>query len=108
MACCACSAPGHVAQALRGDGTDGRQRVLDAVVQFFQDQLLQLVGCLALLGVDAGLGQQFLGVDLGLGQEQPKADILCLQKVLGRRSAAFRMTLVFAIIGSKHRQRISL
>jgi hypothetical protein len=46
---------GHVAQALRGNGADGRKRVLDAVVKLFQDRLLQLVGCLALLGVDAGL-----------------------------------------------------
>jgi hypothetical protein len=63
---------GHVAQALRGDGADGGERILDAVVEFFQDQLLQLVGRLALLGVDAGLGEQFLRVDLGLGQSSSR------------------------------------
>jgi hypothetical protein len=43
----------HIAQALGGDGADGRRRILDAMVKFFQDQLLQLAGCLALAGVDA-------------------------------------------------------
>ena len=35
-------------------------------LQFAKDQLLQLVGGLALLGVDAGLVEQHLGVDTGL------------------------------------------
>ena len=30
-------------QALRRNGADGRERVLDAVMQFFEDKLLQLV-----------------------------------------------------------------
>ncbi len=51
---------GHVAQALGGNRADRRQRVLDAMVQFFQDQLLQLVGGRALAGVDAGLVEQSL------------------------------------------------
>jgi hypothetical protein len=42
--------PLQVAQALGDDCGDGRERVLDAVVQLFEDQLLQLVGCLALSG----------------------------------------------------------
>ena len=52
------------------------------MVQLFEDQLLQLVGRLALPGVDAGLGQQTAGIDLGLRKEKPQADILCRQKVL--------------------------
>jgi hypothetical protein len=74
-----------VAQALRGYGADGRQRILDAVVEFFQDQLLQLVGRLALLGVDAGLGKQSLRVDFGLREKEPKTHILSRQEVMGRR-----------------------
>lgn len=68
MACCACS-PLQVAQALGDDCGDGRERVLDAVVQFFEDQLLQLVGCLALFGIDTGLGKQAPRIDLSLRQE---------------------------------------
>jgi hypothetical protein len=74
-----------VAQALRGDRADGRQRVLDAVVELFEDQLLQLVGRLALLGFDAGLGKQSLRVDFGLREKEPKTYILSRQEVLGRR-----------------------
>ena len=44
-----------IAQTLRRDGADRRQRVLDAVVKFFQDELVKPVGGFALLGVDAGL-----------------------------------------------------
>jgi hypothetical protein len=36
----------HVAEALGGDGADCRERILDAMVKLFQDQLLQPVGCL--------------------------------------------------------------
>ena len=46
----------QAAQTLRDDGANGRKRILDAVVQFLEDQLLQLVGRLALPGVDAGRG----------------------------------------------------
>ena len=93
---------GHVAQALRGNGADRRQRVLDAVVQFFQDQLLQLVGRRALAGVDAGLIEQFLGVDFRLRQQQPKADILRREKVLRRRCAIAEMALVLVMIDFEH------
>jgi hypothetical protein len=48
------------------------------MMKLFQDQFLQLVGCLTLAGVNAGLSQQTLGIDFGLRQQQPKADILCL------------------------------
>ena len=36
------------------------------MMQFFEDELLQLVGGFPLLGVDAGLREQGLGVDAGL------------------------------------------
>ena len=78
----------QIAQALGDDGADGRERILDAVVQLFEDQLLQLVGRLALPGLDAGLGEQTAGIDLGLRKEKPQADILRLQKVLVRFCAA--------------------
>jgi len=79
------------AQALRGDGADGRQRVFDAVVQFFQNELLQFVGGLALLGVDTGLRQQRPGIDAGLLKQQAKADIFGLQKLLGNGRAGHRL-----------------
>jgi hypothetical protein len=66
------------AQAPRGDGAHRRQRVLDAVVQFFQDELLQPVGGLALLGVDPGLRQQHPGIDSRLFEQHAKADIFGL------------------------------
>ena len=72
----------RIAKALRRNGTHGCKRVLDAVVKFFQDQLLQLVGGFALLGVDAGLRQQRLGAELGLRQQQPQADIFGCQDLL--------------------------
>ena len=70
------------ARALGDDGPHSRERVLDAVVQLFKDQLLQLVGRLALPGLDAGVGEQTAGVDLGLCKKKPQADILRRQKVL--------------------------
>ena len=60
---------GGRAQALGCDGTHGRQGILDAVMQFPENEFLQLVGRLAFLGVDARLGQQNLGVDHGLFQQ---------------------------------------
>jgi hypothetical protein len=69
----------QVAQALRDDGSDGREGVLDAVVQFLEDQLLQLVGRLAFPGVDAGRGEQGLCTDLGLREQKPQADVFCRQ-----------------------------
>ena len=72
----------HMAQTLRDDGADGRERILDAVVQLLEDQLLQLVGRLALPGVDAGRGQQTPRIDLGLREQKPQADIFCRQFVL--------------------------
>jgi hypothetical protein len=59
----------QVAQALGDDCGDGCERVLDAVVQLFEDQLLQLVGCFALFGVDAGFGKQTPCIDLSLRKE---------------------------------------
>ena len=97
MACCACSTAVSC-EALGDDGSDGRERILDAVVQLFEDQLLQLVGRLALPGVDAGLGQQTAGIDLGLRKEKPQADILCRQKVLMWFCAAPRAMVCTEII----------
>ena len=72
------------------------------MVQFFQYQLLQLVGRLALPGVDAGLFEEPPGVDFRLGQKQPKADVLRRQKLRRRRSANAQMALVLVTIGFKH------
>ena len=79
-----------MAQALRRDGADHRQRVPDAVVQFFQNELLQLIGGLALLGFDAGLRQQRPGVDSGLFEQHAQADIFGLQKLLWNVRAGHR------------------
>ena len=68
------------------------------MVQLFEDQLLQLVGRLALPGVDAGLGQQTAGIDLGLRKEKPQADILCRQKVLMWFCAAPRAVVCAEIV----------
>ena len=57
---------GRCPQALRRNGADGCKRILDAVMQFLQNELLQFVGSFAFLGVDAGLRKQNLGVDTGL------------------------------------------
>jgi hypothetical protein len=66
----------------------GRERILDAVVQLFKDQPLQLVGRLALPGLNAGVGKQIRSIDLGLRKEKPPAEILRRQKVLMRFCAA--------------------
>ena len=73
------------------------------MVQLFEDQLLQLVGRLALPGVDAGLGQQTAGIDLGLLKEKPQADILCLQQVLMWFCAAPSAVVCMEIV-LRHRQ----
>ena len=57
------------AQALGGNGAHGRERILDAMMHFFENELLQLVRGFTLLGVDAGLREQGLGVDAGLLQQ---------------------------------------
>ena len=85
MAFWACSAAGRIAKALRGNRAHGCERIFDAMMQFFQDQLLKLVRSLALLGIDTGLSQQSLRADFGLRQQQPKADIFSRQQLLGRR-----------------------
>jgi hypothetical protein len=91
----------HVAKALGGDGADRRERVFDAMMKLFQDQFLQLVGCLTLTGVYAGLSQQTLGIDFGLRHQQPKAGILCFQKAMRRRP--IRRLAFLMMIGLKHR-----
>ena len=71
-------------QALRGNGADGRQRVLDAMVQLLQDQFLQLIGRFALLRVDARLRQKHFCVDARLLKQQTKAVVLRRQDGLMR------------------------
>ena len=82
-----CGALG-IAQALRGNGTHSCQGVLDAVMEFFQDEFLKFVGRLAFSGVNSSLSKQPLGIDFGLHQQQPKTDVLCNQRVLWRRLPA--------------------
>ena len=93
----------HIAQALGGDRADGCERILDAVVKFLQDQLLEFVGRLALLGVNTGLSKKFPRINFGLRQQQPKADVLRLQKFIGR-SVETGMALVLTKVSSRHGQ----
>jgi hypothetical protein len=51
-------------------------------MQFFEDELLQLVGGFPLFGIDAGLLEQRLGAQLRLRQLQPETDVFCRQKLL--------------------------
>ena len=67
---------GRRTKALGSDRADRRQGVLDAMMKFPEDQLLQLVGGLPLFGVDPGLDEQGLGVDPGLFEQQSKAVVL--------------------------------
>jgi len=67
---------------LRRNGAYRCQRVLDAVMELFQDQFLQLVGGVALPGFDARLLKQRRGAELGLGQQQPKTHVFCRQNLL--------------------------
>jgi len=90
-----------MAQTLRDDGANGRKRILDTVVQFFEDQLLQLVGRLALPGVDAGRGKQTPRVNLGLRKQKPQADVLFREIVVLLRCAAVG-TRVGSEIGIRH------
>jgi serine/threonine protein kinase HipA of HipAB toxin-antitoxin module len=53
-------------ETLRCDGTDGRKRILDPMMQFTQDKFLQLVSGFAFFCINAGLGQQDFCVDAGL------------------------------------------
>ena len=75
MACCR-ARPLTGRATLRDDGADRRERILDTVVERFEDQLLQLVGRLSLPGVDAGRGKQTPCIDLGLREQKPQADVL--------------------------------
>jgi hypothetical protein len=54
----------EIAKASRGNRAHRRKRVLDAMMQLFQDQPLKLIRSFTLLGIDAGLGQQRLGLSL--------------------------------------------
>jgi hypothetical protein len=71
------------------------------MVKLLQDQLLELVGRLALAGVNASLREQTLGIDFGLREKKPKADILRLQKFV-RRRPAMRRALVLATVNFEH------
>src|SRR5947209_9836042 len=46
---------GSRAEALGRDSANHRQRILDAMMKLPEDELLQFVGGLSLLGIDAGL-----------------------------------------------------
>ena len=93
----------HVAQALRGDRADGCKGILDAVVQFFEDQFLQLVSRLTLPRLNPGLGKQIPGSDFGLRQQQLEADIFRGQKLLRRLSFGDQMALALELAGFGHR-----
>jgi hypothetical protein len=58
MACCACWALGMLRRLCEAMALTVGSVFLMRWWSLFQDQLLQLVGRLALFGVDAGLGQQ--------------------------------------------------
>ena len=60
------------------------------MMHLFENELLQLVGSLTLLGIDAGLGEQRLGIDVGLFQQNPKAVILGRQDRLRGGAEAHR------------------
>src|SRR5450631_3595925 len=98
----------HVAKALGGDGAHGRECILDAMVKLLQDQLLELVGRLALAGVDASLSEQTMGIDFGLREKKPKADILRLEKFVGRRPAMRRALALVTVNFEHHRLFITI
>jgi hypothetical protein len=50
------------------------------------------------------LSEQAPGIDFGLRQQQPKADVLRRQKLLGRRYANAHIVLVLMTIDFKHRR----
>jgi hypothetical protein len=54
---------------LGGDGAHSCERILDAMMQFIENELLQFIRCLALLGVNARLREQFLCIDSCLRQQ---------------------------------------
>src|SRR3954471_21306208 len=60
---------GRRSQGLGRNSAHGRERILDAMMQFFDDELLQLVSGFTLLGVNAGLREQRLGVNAGLFEQ---------------------------------------
>src|SRR3954469_4182939 len=64
---------GRCPKTLRRYGADGRERVLDTMMQLAKNEFLQLVGSLALLSVNARFGEPGLGVDASLFQQQAKA-----------------------------------
>jgi hypothetical protein len=59
---------GGVTQALGGNRNDGRQRVLDAVMQFLEQQTLQLLGGFVFRGINASLSQETRRVYARLSQ----------------------------------------
>jgi hypothetical protein len=81
------------AQALRDDGADSRQGVFDTVVQFLKYQLLQFVGRLTFLGVEACQGKRTQCIDFGLRKQKPKAEIFCGPAPYGNRLEALPIAL---------------
>ena len=95
---------GHVAQALGGNRADGCERILDAVVKFFEDQLLKLVGRLAFPRVNTSLSEQLPRIDFGLREQQSKTDVLRLQKLRWMRRV-LQMKLIWLVFNLRQRSQ---
>ena len=52
-------------------------------MQFLENELLQFIGGLALLGVNAGLSEKHLGVEAGLFKQQTQAVVLGGERICG-------------------------
>ena len=86
---------GRCPEALGRNRADRSQGILDTMMQFAKDQLLQFIGSFAFLGVDPGLDKQGLRVYPGLFEQQAKAVVLGRQDRLlrgaGRRGNRLHM-----------------
>ena len=76
---------GRRPQTLGGDGRHRCQRVLDPVMQFLENELLQFVCSLPFLRIDTGLSKYRLCVDARLFKQQAKAVNLGAERVRVRR-----------------------
>ena len=64
---------GRSTEALGRDRADHGESILHAMMKFPEDQLLQFVGGIALLGFDPSLNKQSLRVYPGLFEQEAKA-----------------------------------
>ena len=87
---------------------DGSEHILDPVVQFGVDQMLQLVRSLALLGLDPRLDEQRVGVDAGLLQRQFEAVVLGRQRILERLVLIDDRLLLLGIEHGLQEQRLGV